>query len=102
LSQAQTEELMIDDPIFLCLERWMENTENHGQELRSSELFLELKTVADRIGADLPYRGTSGFGRKIRQIISNLRRYYQIDERESNRHRYYAFNPKAEGVTSQD
>ena len=98
LSQAQTEELMIDDPIFLCLEAWMEDPRNHDQFVKARELFMKLKMVAENIGANLPYRGPSGFGRKLRQIISNLELYYQIETRFYANTWYYKFslNPEVE------
>jgi hypothetical protein len=97
LSQAQTEEMLIDDPTSMCLEVWMENLDNHGRELRSKDLFVELKTIGENHNIEMPFRGAQGFGRKMNQIVSNLSEYYRVKKRIGrNRVAFYSFFPNDE------
>src|SRR4029077_27607 len=46
LDSARSDLLLSDDPIALCLEKWLQEPKNHGRKSSSDELSKELGEVA--------------------------------------------------------
>jgi len=94
LGQAQTEELLSDNAIFMCLEHWLEDESNHGRPLPTSNLFQELSDISETYSIGLPYKSARSFGRQMVQLRSNLETYYQISVTSHRNKTAYAFLPK--------
>ena len=94
LSQAQSEELLVEHPIFMCLEQWMENKDNHDKLMKASELFQELSEVSETHRIGLPYQNARSFGRHMVQIRNNLEQYYTIKVSKYQNQSAYTFSPK--------
>jgi DNA primase len=97
LGQAQTEELFVDDPIIVCLERWMENPDNHGRSVKGSYLYGAFSQIAEEIGIGMSYK-MIGFCQKLAQISSNLQHLYEVKVTKPKNSKHYAFRPIADGL----
>lgn len=93
LDQAQDEELLSDNPIALALSIWLEQPSNQGQELKSAELYNQLVQVAEEHRIGLPYKSSRSFGRAMRNIVTNLATYFQVQQRKVNNTFCYTFHP---------
>jgi len=93
LDQAQTEELLIDHPIYMCLERWMENTDNHGSPTPTVQLYQQLSEISETYSIGMPYQSSRSFSRQLSQLKSNLLQYYKIEVTKPQNRITYAFWP---------
>jgi len=100
LGQAQTEELLIDHPIFMCLDLWMENEDNHGKPMQTSQLFQELSNISETYSIGLPYQSARSLGRQMVQLRSNLEEYYQIGISKPLNKLTYTFRPKEAQIST--
>ncbi len=111
LSQQQSAFTLEDDPMFICLQYWMDDQRNHGRTVSTSELYDELKTIATgtsdsdtydswttcspKPNCKWPYDSVQSFGMRLKNILSNLQDFYEIDRSKSLGGRTsYCFNVK--------
>ena len=80
----------------MCLDQWMENEDNHGKLMQTSQLFQELSEVSETYSIGLPYLSARSFGRQLVQLRSNLEEYYKISITKPQNKTHYAFRPKEE------
>lgn len=101
LKRQQSAFLLEDSLIVEGIEMWMINRKNHGRTVSARELRKELSEILfgdDRPTKDWP-KTTSGFGRRLRAIVSGLQTEYQVETwKERNRWKY-RFAPLAEHKT---
>ena len=83
------------------LQTWLESSANVGREVKVSELFEEFREIAEAENIDFGFKNASTMGRQLRQILSNLRLYFQITAVQKKRAWHYTFSPKDEDSFSQ-
>ena len=97
LDQAQTDELLKDHPIFMCLEYMMEDEDMHGRGLTALQLYERLLPISEEHSVGLFYKSVRSFGRQLSQIVTNLQHYYRVSDSEKyNNNKLYRFWPKQE------
>ncbi|MFQ6042974.1 MAG: hypothetical protein ACE5PV_19145 [Candidatus Poribacteria bacterium] len=89
MNQAQSEFLFDEEPIWYCLQQWLEMG-NSGRSISSGELFTELKQIASINEMAFPYKSARSFGMRLKNILTNLREFVDVDVRKgrSNRQIY--------------
>lgn len=115
LSQQQSAFTLEEDPLFVCLQNWMNDSMNHGREVSTGELYEELKAIATGISdsdaddsydtydpkliKEWPYPNTLSFGSRLKNIKGNLQDFFEIDRYQSLGGRTrYCFNIKNQVV----
>lgn len=91
---AQSEFLLEDNPLFDCLDIWLENNSNRGREVTSSQLYNELQTVAEANKMPFPFKSARSLGMHLQSIQSNLGHYYQINSGKIKNRWVYKFHIK--------
>lgn len=94
METAQSEFLLEDDPIFLCLSAWLAQPENVGREVTSSMLYNDFQIIAEKEGNSFPYKNTKSFGINLRNIIEDLREFFDIRAEKRQNKWTYVFQPK--------
>jgi hypothetical protein len=99
MESRRTEMLLAEEPIAVCLERWLLKIDNHGRSLTSGELNKELSAIAARHEIAWPYRSGHALGQRLSHIISHLSERLEVQiERDSANQCLYRFAPKAESL----
>jgi len=90
LDSARTGMLLADEPISLCLEKWLEEAKNRGRMVGSKELHRELAIVAAKEDVPWPYGSSHALGQRLSHITTNLRERFSIDvdDKSANRKLY--------------
>ena len=94
MDRAQSEFLLEDDSIFLCLSAWLAKPENVGREVKSSTLFNDFQLIAQEEGISFTYKNTKSFGRRLRSLIDDLREFFEVRAEKRNNQWTYIFRPK--------
>jgi len=94
MDRAQSDFLMEDNSIYECLEVWIGDRNNVGREVKVSELFEEFLAIAESESIGFSFKSARSMGKQLRQILSNLRNYFDITDRQVNRSWHYTFEPK--------
>lgn len=87
--------LLADEPIAVCLEKWLEAPDNRGRTIGSGELNKALRDVASC--HDIPWRYKSGqsLGQRLSHITTNLKERFQVEvEQDTSNQLWYRFSPK--------
>jgi len=95
LDSARSDLLLSDDPIALCLEKWLQNPENHRRKTNSDELNKEFCEVAK--GENIPwfFQNARALGQRLAHITTNLKERFEVEvERDSSNQALYRFSPK--------
>ena len=90
LINLQSDELLLDHPIYHFLQTWMQDENNHGRTVIAADLFEEFK---ERKSHGVDYQTTRSFGRGLVSIISNLQNFYQIEVIKKGNRNAYTFRP---------
>jgi hypothetical protein len=99
LEGRRSEMLLGQEPIFLCLEKWLGETENCGRQVSSGELHIELSDVARVIGVSWPHRSGHSLGQRLANIASNLGQSFRVETtKDSANQLRYRFWPRAESL----
>jgi hypothetical protein len=99
LEGCRSEVLLADEPIFLCLENWLENPENSGRQVSAGDLQRELAPIARTSGIHWPYTSGHSLGQKLAHITSNLSQCFGVEmSRDSANQLRYRFWPKPESL----
>ena len=99
LSQQQSTFVLEDDPLFICLQIWLDSPTNQGKKIDASQLFNELHNVASWHNMDWPYQNVRSFAKRLGIIMSNLQDFFDIDPKpDARRRRWYSFRPKTAPV----
>jgi DNA primase catalytic core len=91
---AQSEFLLEDNPLFDCLDIWLENTSNRGREVTASQLYNELQIVAEANKVTFPFKSARSLGMHLQSIQSDLGHYYQINSGKIKNRWVYEFQIK--------
>ena len=94
MDMAQSEFLLEDNPLFDCLDIWLENTSNRGREVTASQLYNELQIVAEANKIPFPFKSARSLGMHLQNIQSDLGHYYQINSRKIKNRWVYEFHMK--------
>jgi len=94
MDKAQSEFLLEDDPIFICLDAWLATKKNVGREVTSSTLFNDFQNIAKEEGISFPYRNATSFGIRLRNIIDDLREFFEVRAEKRRNKWTYVFQPK--------
>jgi hypothetical protein len=96
LEERRNDLLLADEPIFLCLEKWLENPENRGRAISSAELQRELASIAKENGGTWPYTSGRSLGQRLAHITGNLSQHFRVDiTKDSAKMSQYRFQSKA-------
>ncbi len=99
MEQRQTEQLLDNEPIYLCLTEWLKDASNHGRRVTSAELQMELEKVAELFRVTWPYSSPHSLGQRLSNILSNLGHYFHVtSELDTAKQRRYEFRHKAESL----
>ena len=92
MDRAQSEFLLEDEPIYQCLEVWLPN--NIGITVTTAELYQEFKKVAEENNILFYYESTRSLGMRLRNILTNLAEFYDIESTKERNKWRYSFRPK--------
>lgn len=96
MESAQSEFLLEDDPIFLCLDAWLAKPENVGREVTAGTLYNEFQIQKETLSISFPYKNTRSFGIHLRNILSDLGEFFNVIAERRNKQWTYAFQRKCE------
>jgi len=94
MDKAQSEFLLEDNPIFLCLSAWLAAKENVGREVTSSTLYNDFQIIAVTLGISFTYKNTKSFGIRLRNIIEDLRSFFDVKAEKYKNRWMYVFRHK--------
>ena len=95
MEERQTEMLLQEEPIAVCLEEWLSAQSNHGKRVTSGDLQKELLEVAAKLRTSWPYTNGHSLGQRLGHIVTNLSHRFTVKvERDSARQWLYRFWPK--------
>jgi hypothetical protein len=95
LDARRTELLLSDEPIAVCLEKWLTNTQNHRRRVNTLELNRELSSAAAGLGIQWPHLTPRSLGQRLSHITTNLRERYDVEvEHDTAKQCRYRFSPK--------
>ena len=94
MGTAQSEFLLEDDPIFLCLDAWLAKPANVGREVTSSTLYNDFQIIAQTESISFTYKSTKSFGRRLQNLLDDLREFFDIRAEKRKNKWTYVFQPK--------
>ncbi len=95
IETAQSDFLLEDDSIFLCLDAWLAKPENVGREVTSGTLYNDFQIIAQEEGISFLYKSTKSFGIRLRNIIDDLREFFEVAAEKRNHQWIYMFQARA-------
>ena len=99
MDTRRSEALLAEEPISLCLEKWVQKPLNQDRVVGSGDLNKELGNIAMLDNIPWPYRSAHALGQRLSHIETNLRERFQVQsERNSANQRQYRFWPKADSL----
>lgn len=99
MESRRTEMLLAEEPIAVCLEKWLLKADNHGRIVTSGELNKELSTVATRYDMAWPYKSAHALGQRLSHITLHLSERFEVHvDHDSANQCLYRFAPKAESL----
>lgn len=72
MSREQSEFLLEDNPISQALTFWLDVKDNLGREIKSADLYQELKDAALREEISFPIENVYSFGHRMKNIVPNI------------------------------
>jgi hypothetical protein len=97
LEGRRSEMLLGDEPISLCLEKWLERSENCGRLVSSGELAEDFRAIALAKGFMWPYKSGHSLGQKLAHIKTNLSERFRVEAtRDTANQLRYRFWPKTD------
>jgi len=94
METAQSKFLLEDDPIFLCLSAWLAKPANVGREVTSSTLYNDFQIIAVDLGISFTYKNATSSGIRLRNIIDDLREFFEVRAEKRRNKWTYVFQPK--------
>ena len=99
LEESRSKVLLQDEPVSICLEKWLTKTANCGREISSGELQKELSAVASAAGISWPYTSGHSLGQRLAHITGNLSEHFRLETvRDTANQLHYRFWPKAKSL----
>ena len=99
MNSRRTEMLLAEEPISICLAKWLDKVENHGRMVASSDLNTALNAIAAQNDTPWPYRNAHALGQRLSHITSNLKEQFRVESnRDSANQWQYRFWPRAEAL----
>jgi hypothetical protein len=97
LESRRTGALLAEEPVKVCLERWLEQERNHGSRVSSAELQTALAAIAAGTKVEWPYRSPHSLGQRLSHITGSLKTQFRVEiERDSANQVWYRFWPNAD------
>jgi hypothetical protein len=104
LENRRTEMLLNAEPIFSCLEKWLEIPANRGREVSSGDLHAALTPVAMQCKMAWPYSSAHSLGQKLAHISTNLNEHFRVEKRRDSanqtHYRFWTVEQRTELATS--
>ena len=97
MDKERSEFVLEENPIFLCLDIWLANPKNHGREVTASTLYNEFQIVAEQEKMSFTFKNAKSFGIHLRNILGNLKEFFGVEAKKTDRW-YYAFTPKKDEI----
>ena len=94
MESAQSEFLLEDDPIFICLEACLAKPENVNREVTSSTLYNDFQIIAQAEGISFPYKSVTSFSKRLRNILEDIREFFDVQDEKSRNRWTYVFRHK--------
>jgi len=95
MESRRTEMLLSEEPISLCLERWLAVPENVGRLVSSADLNRELGFIASCHEISWPYKSAHALGQRLSHITTELQDQFQVQiMRDSSNVLSYALKPR--------
>jgi hypothetical protein len=99
MESRRTEMLLAEEPIAVCLEKWLLKAENVGRTVTSGDLNKELRFIAGQQGIEWPYVSPRALGQRLSHISSHLRERFEVHvDHDTANQCLYRFAPKAESL----
>ena len=97
MTGEQSAFLLEDDPLLPSLTLWLNDPSNHERWVDAGTLFKELRPLAEAQGMVWNYKSTLSLGKRLANVISNLKELFHGEVRKNSHGRtaQYAFRPKA-------
>lgn len=95
MDKEQSTFLLEEDPIFLCLDVWIDKPNNQGREVTASTLYNEFQIIAEQEKMSFTFKNATSFGIHLRNIVSNLEEFFNVKAEKKERW-YYEFAKKDE------
>jgi hypothetical protein len=97
MESRRTEMLLSEEPISICLEKWLQKPENVGRAVTSADLNRELGAIAGRHEISWPYKSAHALGQRLSHITTNLEEKFEVQiMRDSSNVLSYAFKCPSE------
>ena len=97
MDKERSEFVLEENPIFLCLDIWLAKKKNHGREVTASTLYNEFQIVAEQEKMSFTFKNAKSFGIHLRNILGNLKEFFGVEAKKTDRW-YYAFTPKKDEI----
>lgn len=95
LTQEQTSLPLEDDPIVELIEKWLQDSYNVNRLVSASELFGELKRIADAQNITFPFKSVVSFGKVLASMVTNMRNVFDVEVSKGRSNRtLYGFSNK--------
>lgn len=99
MESRRTEMLLAEEPIAVCLERWLLKAENVARTVTSAELNKELRFIAAQQGLVWPYGSARALGQRLSHTTSHLSQRFEVHvDHDSANQCLYRFAPKSDSL----
>jgi hypothetical protein len=89
--------LLAEEPIAMCLDRWLEIPANHGRSTTSAALNAEWSVIAVRLKIAWPYATPHSLGQRLSHITTSLNERFRVEaNQDSSNQWHYQSWPRAE------
>lgn len=100
LERRRTQMLLASEPIYVCLDGWLQDGANPARQVTSGELQQELARIAQAKGLIWPYSSAYSLGQRLANIRSNLCERFAVEMSADSAHQLrYRFWPKSESLS---
>jgi hypothetical protein len=99
LDSRRGEMLLSEEPIAICLEKWLETPANNGRTVTSAELNRELSWSAGLLRINWPYPNPHSLGQRLSHIAGALGQRFDMQcDQDSAKRNLYRFARKPESL----
>ena len=95
MNREQSQFVLEEDPIFLCLDIWVNKPGNQGRQVTASTLYYDFQIIAEQEKISFTFKSAKSFGRRLHSILSNLEEFFNVEAKKTDRW-YYILRPKVD------
>jgi len=100
MQEEQSAFTLEGDCLIDLLQKWLETETNHNKKVTASDLFKELRYLAEKANLPFDYENGRSLGQRLSHIESNLKSVVNLEVKpdKKKRQKAYCFWPKEEGA----